>query len=606
MKVKEGLTFLFKFRQLFDRKEKLRFGGIMVAVFFMALFQALGVASVLPFISLVVDPGIISRNAQLNWVYNAFGFQAQRPFVVTFGILMLLIIIAGNLISAWAVALKARFAWDKNHHLSTALLNKYLNLPYAYFLNQNTADLNKNVLAEVQNLTKSFIIPLLEIIVDFVTMVLIFIAVVLISPLATLAVFMIFLLIYALIIKSGFRHKIKFRGNLRLKENRGRFKAASEAFGGIKDIKLLGREGYFSHKFSKHSLNFSSLQGWNEIIGRVPRYFVEIVVFGGVVAFILILIGGGRDIFQIIPLVSFFTFAGYRMLPLMNKIFQAFAKLQFNRAVLDKIHHDLIGDEAKKPERVKGVSVGKPFQFEKNIILKDLAFTYPNTKKYVFKDINIVIAKNTSVAIVGPTGCGKTTFVDIILGLLSPAEGKIEVDGIEINQNNLKSWQKTLGYVPQHIYLSDDTVKRNIAFGIPDELIEEEKVEKAAQIANLDKFIINELPKGYDTLVGERGIRLSGGQRQRVGIARSLYNDPDVLVLDEATSSLDGITEESVLMAIDNVSKLKTLIIVAHRLTTVKKCDMIYFLDKGKIIAQGNYGELLEKSEQFKAMARES
>ncbi len=602
MKIKSKIKFLKKLGSLFNRKEKIEFTGIMFVAFLMALFQALGVASVIPFVSLVMDPTIINENPYLSWAYSFFGFQQVRSFIIAAGLAMLAIIIIGNLISALAIWLKTRFAWRKNHQLSTALLEKYLSLPYSYFLNQNTSDLSKNVLMETKELTKSFMLPILEILIDLTIIFLIFITLILVSPVATITVLVIFALFYGIIYKSGFRRKIKTKGKKRLNENRGRFKAASEALGGIKDIKVLGREKFFINKFAAHSIKFSDLLSWNTLVGKLPRYFIEIMAFGGVVAFILVLLITGRTTGQIIPMVSFFAFAGYRIMPIMNRMAIAFTRLQFNTAVLDKIRGDLLTDrgEVKIPaEEVKNL------KFKNSIELKNLSFSYPKAKEYIFKDINLKINKSTAVAIVGPTGTGKTTFVDIILGLLSPTEGELLVDGVSITRENIRSWQRNLGYVPQHIYLSDDSIKNNIAFGLPEEMIDIDRVKKAASISNLDGFIENELPNGYDTVVGERGIRLSGGQRQRVGIARALYSDPDVLVLDEATSSLDGITEESVMKAMDNVSKLKTLIIIAHRLTTVKKCDVIYLLDKGKIVATGKYDKLMKTSKQFRAMAKE-
>ncbi len=605
MKIKSKLEFISKLSRLFNKRERFQFAGILCVALLMALFQALGVASIIPFITLVINPVIITENRILYGIYSFFGFQSARSFIIASGALMLAIIIAGNLISILAIWLKTRFAWRKNHRLSSSLLNKYMSMPYSYFLRQNTADLNKNVLAEVQELTRSFLIPLLEIIIDLVVITLIFITLIIISPLATATIFTVFLILYALIYRSGFRTKLKEKGKLRLRENRGRFQSSSEALGGIKDIKVLGREKYFLDRFASHSLRFSDLVAWNRVIGQLPKYLIEVVAFGGVIFFILLLMITGRDITGIIPMVSFFAFAGYRIMPVTNRMVLALTNLQFNRAVLDKIYGDLT-DESREStvKEVKREDI-EPLEFNDKITFKDLSYSYPGSSGKVLEKINISIKKNTSIALAGPTGAGKTTFVDIALGLLTPTEGKMLVDGIEIRGDNVRSWQRNLGYVPQFIYLSDDTAKKNIAFGIPEDLIDMEKVKKAAKIANIDTFIENEMPEGYDTVIGERGIRLSGGQRQRVGIARALYYDPEVLVLDEATSSLDGITEESVMKAMDNLSRLKTMIIIAHRLTTVKKCETIYLLDRGKVVAEGKYDHLMETNPQFRAMARE-
>ncbi len=604
MKIKSKLRFLSKLTRLFDRRERWQFAGVMTAALAMALFQALGVASIIPFISLVMRPEIVLENQILSRIYGLLGFETVRSFMLFAGIVMLAIIVIGNLVFMVTIWLKTRFVYRKNHRLSSDLLKKYLSMPYSYFLNRNTADLSKNILSEVGSLTTGFLMQIMEIIIDIIIILLIFLTLILISPLATATIFLIFCIFYGFIYKSKFRGRLKKKGNRRLKENQGRFQAASEALGGIKDIKLMGREGYFISKFKGHSLKMSDLLSWNAVVGQIPKYFIEIIAFGGVIAFILLLIITERDIASIIPMVSFFAFAGYRIMPTMNRMFVAFTKIQFNRAILDRVYTDMTEETYETKDFKTAEEKKNIMRFEKSIEFKNLSFAYPGMNEYVLKDINMQIDKGHSVAVVGPTGTGKTTFVDIALGLLTPSEGKIEVDGIEITHKNLRSWQRNLGYVPQFIYLTDNTLKRNIAFGIPDEEIDMEKIEKVAEAANLSDFI-KTLPKGYNTVVGERGVRLSGGQRQRVGIARALYGDPQVLVLDEATSSLDGITEESVLKAIENISKLKTTITIAHRLTTVKKCDIIHLIEDGKITDSGRYNELLERNAQFRAMAGE-
>jgi ATP-binding cassette, subfamily B, bacterial PglK len=603
MQIKEKINFITKLNRLFNKKAKQQFFLIMLVALIMSIFQAVGVASVFPFISLIMKPDIIFENKKLLWLYQFLHFTNTRSFIIVVGILIVGTIIIGNLISALAVWLKSRYVWRRSHDLSVALLRQYLSFPYSYFLNRNTADIGKNVLAEVQVLTQSFMIPIFEMLIDMVLVSFIFLALILISPLSAIVIFVVFCICYWAIYQFGLRRQLKARGGKRLKENTERFKTVSEALGGIKDIKILGREEFFLDKFREHSLRFSILHSWYETAGQLPRYFIEIVASGSVFYFIFFLMLSGSNIKQAIPMISFFGFAGYRLMPVMNRMFQAFTKLQFNKAVLDKIYNDLNPDIRKYSSLVSEFHTAQVICFEKQISFNELYFSYPGTNKNVLNGINLIIKKNTVVAIVGSTGCGKTTFIDNLLGLLTSTGGSMEIDGVKIEGENVKGWQKRIGYVPQYIYLSDDSIKRNIAFGLPENLISSKAVEKAAGIANLHDFIIGTLSHGYDTVVGERGIRLSGGQRQRVGIARALYNDPDVLVFDEATSSLDGITEDAVLEAIENISHLKTMIIIAHRLTTVRKCNKIYLLNNGRIAAHGTYEELMSSNAQFKAMA---
>jgi len=593
-----------KLRGILTRREKIQVGLLLIAIIAMAFSQAIGVASVLPFISLVMDQNMVFENRWLNMAYETFNFTSVNRFIIFIGVAMFVIIFFSNAISAFATWLKLRFVWMNNHRLSRRLLEKYLAMPYAFFLNQNSADLSKNVLTEVNNLTNSFLIPLLNVItrgmVTLIMLTMLFWVDVAVTVIAILFLGGAYILIILRVNRN-----LKTRGKLRIEANQMRFKAVSEAFGGIKEIKVMNREPYFLDRYSTYSYRLARLMSWNAVIGQIPRFALEAIAFGGIIVFVLALLLTRENAGQVIPLVSLFAFAGYRLMPALQDLFTSFAQMQFNRAVLDRIYTDFKRKEKDLPTGTYAkLNKDDAIYLKKEISLNGVSFNYPNTKTPVISNLNLIIPVNSAVAFVGPTGAGKTTLVDIILGLLTPGEGKLLVDGVVINKDNIIKWQKNIGYVPQHIYLSDDTVARNIAFGVADSDIDQNSLEKVARIANIHDFITNEMPEGYNTLVGERGIRLSGGQRQRIGIARALYHDPDVLVFDEATSALDGATEDAVLQAMNNAAELKTLIVIAHRLTTVKNCDKIYMLEKGRITAEGKYEELLSSNEQFKSMAK--
>jgi len=598
------LSTIKKLREILTRREKIQVIALLIAIIAMAFSQAVGVASIMPFIGLVMDPEMVFDNRYLLWVYETFNFQSTHNFIVFAGIVMFSIIVLTNAISAFTTWVKLRFAWMNNHRLSRRLLDKYLNMPYAYFLNQNSSDLSKNVLAEVKHLTQSFLIPLLEIITKGM------VAVFVLTMLLVVDVAVSLIALFALggtygLIYWRINGLLTTRGAQRMQENKMRFKAVSEAFGGIKETKVLRREPYFLERFSKHSLKQAKLQAWNAVIGQVPHFGLEAVAFGGIIIFVLVLLMTQDDARQVIPLASLFAFAGYRLMPALKDLFKNFTKMQFNRAVLERVYEDITtGGVSEAYSATKKKDLPEPLTLKTEIRLDNVSYFYPNCAEAVIDQINLAIEENSSVAFVGPTGAGKTTLVDIILGLLPPQEGRLLVDGVPVDEHNLKNWQRNIGYVPQHIYLSDDEVRRNIAFGVADSEIDQAQVEQAARAANIHEFIVNELPDGYKTLVGERGIRLSGGQRQRIGIARSIYHDPQVLVFDEATSALDGTTEAAVLGAVENAAKSKTLIIIAHRLDTVKSCDVVYLLDRGKIVGSGTYEELLGTNEQFRAMAK--
>lgn len=601
--LKNKIEFAFKIAELFDKEEKLKFLLIMILSIFASFFQAAGIVSVLPFMSVVMDPTLIVSNESLFYFYNLFNLNDKNTFIIYTGFLVLFIIVIGNIINGAAQWLKFSFIWRNNHKISTALLRKYLSLPYDYFLNQNTQDLGKNILAEVQNLTFNFIYPLLKVITGSILTVIIFAVLLYINLQMTLIAASTFTILYLSIFFS-YSKRIQIGGQQRVEENTRRFQAAGEALGGIKDVKISGKEKYFINQFSKYSERFNYLEAWHQIVSKIPKYILEIFAFGGVVVLILFLVKAGQSSSEFIPLIGFFAFAGYRLLPALQDIFDSLVIFRFNKAVLRKIHKDM----SQKPldrEKLfnKDISL-QPISFNSYINLENISFSYKHSTKKVLDKVSLTIKKNTSVAIIGTTGSGKTTIADIILGLLSPQKGEMLIDGLKISEKNIRNWQQNIGYVPQYIYLSDNTITRNIAFGISENEIKIEQVKNVARMANIDQFIENELPDQYQTIIGERGIRLSGGQKQRLGIARALYRDPKVLVFDEATSSLDNFTEKMVLDAIDHIAKFKTMIIIAHRLTTIKNCDAIYLIDKGKIVSSGTYDELLKSSEQFRKLVK--
>jgi ATP-binding cassette subfamily C protein len=514
---------------------------------------------------------------------------------------MFFVIVISNIISTFAIWLKMKFVWKNNHHLSMKLLKKYMEKPYSYFLIHNSSDLGKNVLQEIQSLTTQFLIQLIDLITYTIVAIaiisLLFITDIRITIAAILLLGGSYTLIYIITKK-----RMRKAGEDRLEANKMRFKTANEAFSGIKEIKISSREEEFLSKFAVHSSENADLRAWYDIVRRLPRYALEAVAFGGIVLLVLYLIISGEEASGVVPMVSLFAFAGYRLMPALQRIFKAASSLTFNTAILDKIHEDIF-EKGEFASLAWTEDRPEPLEFNDKIKLKNIKYSYPNDQETVLKNINLEIKKHTEIGLAGATGAGKSTLVNVILGLLNPEKGKIEIDGVALNQNNIRNWQQSLGYVPQDIYLCDDTILSNIAFGVPEDEIDMEAVKKATKIANIDKYIENELPQGYNTVVGERGVRVSGGQKQRLGLARALYHDPEVLVLDEATSSLDGATQKAVMEAINNIAKVKTMIIIAHRLSTVQHCDSIYMIEDGEVIDSGSYEELANNNLEFRKLA---
>jgi ABC-type multidrug transport system fused ATPase/permease subunit len=386
-----------------------------------------------------------------------------------------------------------------------------------------------------------------------------------------------------------------------------KYKTATEALSGIKDLKIMGRERHLLERFAIQAQHYAHNNVIHGTIAQLPRYALEVMALGGVLLMVLYYLGvKGESPSQTIPFLALYVYAGYRLLPALQQIFANLTTVRYNLAALDLLCRDLHeGGGAVDGEAVlQHSAAAEPLPFSRECELRDLQFSYGGNQTPAIRGISLTIARNASIGLVGATGSGKSTLVDIIIGLLCPDSGQLLVDGAIVDGEMLVSWQRNFGYVPQHIYLTDDTVTRNIAFGVPDAEIDLAAVIRAARIANLHEFIEQQLPKGYDTVIGERGVRLSGGQRQRIGIARALYHDPAILIMDEATNALDGVTEEAVMEALGRLAGQKTIIMIAHRLTTVKECDLVYILERGQIVSQGTYEELQQSSEWFQAASR--
>jgi len=387
---------------------------------------------------------------------------------------------------------------------------------------------------------------------------------------------------------------IKKLGASRLNANRLRFNAISEAFGAIKEIKIGGLENTYIKRYSEPAKKVSKNQASFGVVSLLPRYALETVAFGGLLLLVLYLMVKTNNFINAIPIIALYVYAGYRLMPLLQGIYHSTAQLHFVGPSLDSLHEELI--KLQKPN----LHFGKDkIKLMKNIRLKNIFYQYPNSSKIILNNIDLKISAQTSIGIVGVTGSGKTTLVDIILGLLEAQKGNLEIDDKAIDKQNIRAWQRSIGYVPQHIYLADDTIAANIAFGENEELIDQNAVERAAKIACIHEFIANELPLKYMTKVGERGVRLSGGQLQRIGIARALYHAPQVLILDEPTSALDNFTEQAIMDSLHNLRSDLTIIMITHRIDTVKKLDNIILIEKGEIKGQGTYNELIKKNVNF-------
>jgi ATP-binding cassette, subfamily B, bacterial PglK len=581
--------------QLLSVRERRQVYLLMPGIVLMACLEVAGIAAISPFLSLVTNPESIETNGVLRWLYRTFSFESTQSFVVFMGLVALALLVTSNLFALFMNWLLVRFAWFRNHSLSERLLAQYLGRPYTFFLERNTSEMGKNILAEVQQVVNGLLVPGMLTLANIIVVLFILIFLIILNPLRAIIVALAlgsgYVLVYTLLQRRMARY-----GDESVQANKARFQLANEALGGVKEIKLLGRENVFLANFAKVSKLFSKRMAMAEVLSNSPRYVLDTIAFGTILTIMIVLYT--QDASQVIPVVGVYAFAGYRLMPALQQIYRHLTKARFHTSVLATVKRDLDVMTVTFPDNVERL----PFQ--DRLELSNISFKYPTARTALLNNLSLTIPRNTSVAFVGATGSGKTTLVDILLGLLPPDEGQVSVDGQPLVKDNLRNWQANIGYVPQTIFLSDGTIAQNIAFGIAKHKLDMEAVIKAATIANLHDFV-STLPEGYNTVVGERGVRLSGGQRQRIGLARALYHDPSVLILDEATSALDNVTEEAVFQAIKNVMGKKTVIMIAHRISTVRACDTIFVLEQGRIVSQGSYGELLGSSRHFQALARQ-
>lgn len=593
------MKFLKKLLYLLTSKERKRAGLLIGMIIIMALLDAAGVASIMPFMAILSDPELIETNTILNSFFIAstkFGIENNEQFLFALGILVFLFLIISLCFRALTTYAQLRFIQMREHTISKRLIEGYLRQPYSWFLNRHSAELEKSVLSEVDFIVHKGFLPLITLISQSAVAIALLTLIILTDP--KLALIIIFTLgtIYILIYKftRGTLHRI---GQQRLTANQLRFTAVIEAFGATKEIKVGGLENVYIKKFSDSSYIYNLHQISSKIISYMPRFALEAVTFGGMMLVILYLITQSGTFIKAVPIIALYAFAGYRLMPALQQIFASATQMRFVGPSLDAMYDDF--KNLKPPNYRQDNNI---IEFNKEITLNHVFFNYPNVKQTTLKNVHLNIPARTVVGFAGATGSGKTTIVDIILGLLETNQGNLKVDGQVINKNNSRAWQRSIGYVPQHIFLADDTVAANIAFGKDLRDIDQKAVERASKIANLHEFVINDLPLNYLTEIGERGIRLSGGQRQRIGIARALYHNPKVLILDEATSALDNLTEKEVMEAIHNTGKDITIILIAHRLGTLKECDKIFVLEKGELKNQGTYEELIQINENFRTV----
>jgi ATP-binding cassette, subfamily B, bacterial PglK len=589
-----------KIIDLLTPQERGRLIFILIIVLISGLLDVFGVASIMPFIAVLSKPELVETNTILASAYKLsqnFGVNTIRQFLFVLALFSFLILIFSMAFKALTIYAQLRFTAMREYSLSKRLLEGYVRQPYVWFLNRNSAELGKNILSEVTRFTNYCLLPMLNIISYSILAIVLISLIIFIDPTVAFISFTVLSVAYFIIYKSvgAFLKKI---GQKSIQSNEDRFGALQELFGSIKELKVRGLEQTYIDKYSTSAQIYAKTLASSQIISQLPRFFIEAIAFGGIIILVLVLLKTNNELALALPIIVLYVFAGYRLMPALQSIYHSYTSLRFSNPGLQKLHNDIMSLKSKKTENNNSGLIS----LKQNIELKNIYFTYPNAIQPALNNISMTIPAKSIVGLVGSTGSGKTTLADTILGLLESQQGTLTIDGNCIDNNNRKLWQKSIGYVPQNIYLSDDTVAANIAFGVEPGNINYAEVYRSSKIANIHDFVINELSDSYNTIVGERGARLSGGQRQRIGIARAMYHKPKLLIFDEATSALDGITEHTVMEAIKKLGKKITIIIIAHRLSTVRDCEKIFLLEKGELIDEGTFENLKKNNKKFSSM----
>ena len=573
---------LKKINYIFSRKQKVQSVFLCIGIFIGALLELIGVSLITQLVSLVTDPEMIHTKALLQSIYDLFHMESDRQFYFYVVMALILVYVVKNSFLLWINYVQYTFIYNNQLRLSGRLIDCYLKKPYTYHLDKNSAEMVRNVMLDTERFFQmllSVFLMLSEVLISGLLCVYLlwtdwFITV---SVVLILAVFTGFYLIL-------FKNKAKAYGKENQMYDGKMHQSINQALGAVKDIKILHREKYFVNAFTDYGRKKMHAVRNNNVLGQAPKYIIETVCIGAILVVLVLKIYQGEDLTKMIPQLAAFAVAAFKLLPSVSKINNFANLIIFLKPSVDLIYRDIKDTEDMKNFELQDAAIADAVYADNCppcVEISHVSYRYPHTDRDVLKDVSFAIPLGASIGLIGPSGAGKSTMADIILGILTPTEGTVNYGVMNVHEHPLK-WSKKLAYIPQAIYLADETIRNNVAFGIDDALIDEEKVWKALEEAQLKDFIQG-LPEGLDTMVGERGVRLSGGQRQRIGIARALYDNPEILVLDEATSALDSGTEAAVMEAIDRLQGRKTLIIIAHRLTTIRNCQYVFKVENGTI-----------------------
>ena len=570
--------------KLIDRNEHKNLGILLLMIMVMGTLEAMGTFFIIPFIYIVTKPETIYTNIYIAAIFRLFRFSSIRNFTFLSGIFLFLFILFGYLFRALTIWKIVNFAHRHTYHISNRLLGIYLKQPYSWLANQNSSGISNMILTEVNQVTTQVLLPELEIVSNSIVSCCISALLLIISPMIAFSSVLIFGGAYFITYRIQNTKVIKL-GKQRLQAQKDCFKVSQEILGGIREIKVAGLETEQVLNFEKPSKVLFIKSAGIQVLVELPQYVFQTVAFGGLILFLLLyVVWQNQKMDLVIPLLAFYSFATLKLIPAFQRIYRSFSFINFNKLLLDKVTEDL---NLLKTDKVKTIRPDE--NPESNIHLggkitfHDVGYKYKNGSFYELKNISFNIPVNSKTVLIGKSGSGKSTVADLMMGLLEPDSGEIYINGLNLTALVIREWQSKIGYVPQHIFLTDSSIASNIAFGVPEDEIDAEALVKAATAAEMHDYIIHKMEKGYQTVIGEKGVTLSGGQRQRIGIARALYKHPELLVFDEATNALDMHTEEKIFNNIDQMGYTKTMLVITHRVERLAYFDQVIKVENGRI-----------------------
>lgn len=574
---------LKKLNVLLDKKQKRTMGGLMVLMVIGAALQTAGVGMLVQVVTVVMDPEAVEKSGLVKTVYDMLGFTDYSRFSIMVMAMLILVFAVKNLFLFLQQKLTFAFVYTNQFRTSERMMRNYLRRSYEFYLNADTAVVQRSITADVNNMY-ALILALLQLMSDGVVSV--FIVCYCLSKSGVMTILLAVVLIALMVMIKKVLKPVMYKAG---KDNQdyysGLFKWISQTVQGIKEVKVAGKERYFVSEYHKCGKGYVDAVQKYSLYNNVPKLLIETACVAVMMGYMIALTAMGRSTGDMLEILSTLAAAAFVLLPCVNRINNQINSMAyfepFFMGVSDNLQDEISGENT---DMSFAAEEEEKLPVTKSIELKNITYAYPNTDKLIFDHADLTVPIGASVGIVGTSGAGKSTVVDILLGLLQVKEGAVYADGVDVKQN-YRRWLKNIGYIPQMIFMLDDTIRKNVAFGVPEDKIDEERLWEVLREARLDEFV-RTLPEGLDTGIGERGIRLSGGQRQRIGIARALYHDPEVLVLDEATSALDNDTEKAIMDSINLLHGRKTLIIIAHRLQTIEKCDIVYRVENGKAVIE--------------------